>query len=77
MSGTERTKTNKKERGTFWGDKGTKGDNINISNISNSRWVMIKKCVKLKNNSADPKRGMENYNPAGSMITSTRSWFTT
>jgi hypothetical protein len=25
------TKMNKKERETFWGDKGTKGDNISIS----------------------------------------------
>ena len=30
FSGTERTEMKKKERGMFWGDKGTKGDNISI-----------------------------------------------
>ena len=34
--------------------------------ISNSQWVMIKKYFKLNNNSAEPKRGMLNYNPCSS-----------
>ena len=39
---------------------------------------MIKKYFKVNDNLADPKRGMENYMICvGSMITSTRSWFTT
>ncbi len=47
-----------------WQPNDPRFDPVIADNISNSRWVMIKKYFKLNNNLAgDPKRGMKNYDP--------------
>jgi hypothetical protein len=48
-----------------WRPNDPRFDSVIADNISNSCWVMIKKYFNLNNNLADPKRGMEKYDPCG------------
>ena len=48
----------------WWWADGSDYDEVIADSINHSRWLQIKRTVKLNNNSTSPKRGEPGYDPA-------------